>query len=184
MSDLLKNELIALADEDQSLLQSVREAGELEDEEYHPRLRDLHKRNTKRAKEIMAKHGWPAISQVGEGGSDAMWLIVQHSVLDPDFMLSCVPVLERLVKKHEAKGWQLAFLQDRALMLQEKPQIYGTQHILDESGNLKPYEIANPGSVDERRSAVGLEPLDERTRLLRADREKLLMARAKKMTNG
>lgn len=132
----------------------------------------------------MAKHGWPAISQVGEEGSDAMWLIVQHSVLDPEFMLSCVPELERLVNENEAKGWQLAFLQDRVLMLQEKPQIYGTQHVLDEKGNLNPYELADPESVDERRSAVGLGPLGERTRVLQADREKLLVARAKNKTNG
>ena len=69
-------------------------------------------------------------------------------------------------------------------MLQEKPQVYGTQHILDENGKLKPYDLADPGSVDERRSAVGLGPLGERTRLLQADREKLLMAREKRKTNG
>lgn len=183
MNDSLKNELIALADEDQSLLRSVKEAGELEDEGYHPGLKRLHERNTNRAKEIIARHGWPAISLVGEDGSDAMWLIVQHSVLDPEFMLSCVPELESLVNQNEAKGWQLAFLQDRALMLQGKPQIYGTQHVLDDDGNLKPYQLADPESVDERRSAVGLEPLEERTRFLQADREKLLEAREKSGAN-
>lgn len=184
MNEILKGELIALADEDQSTLQSVKEAGELEDEEYHPKLMQLHKRNTKRAKKIVAEHGWPAISLVGEEGSDAMWLIVQHSVLDPGFMQSCVPALERLVEKGEAKGWQLAFLQDRAFMLQEKPQIYGTQHVLDENGKLAPHELVDPESVDDRRKTVGLEPLQDRTRLLQADREKLLKARVTRETNG
>jgi len=177
MNEELKNELISLADKDQSLLQSVKEAGELQDEEYHPKIKQLHERNTERARQIIEKYGWPTISTVGEEGSDAMWLIVQHSVLAPEFMLSCVPLLENLVKAGEAKGWQLAFLQDRALMQQEKPQIYGTQHVLDENGNLKPYTLAEPELVDEKRISLGLESLEERTRLLQADRNKVLKSR-------
>ena len=177
MNQELNKELIALAEEDQSLLQSVKESGELEDESYHPELKRLHERNTERAKEILEQHGWPAISSVGAEGSDAMWLIVQHSVLDPEFMLSCVPILERRVDEGEAKGWQLAFLQDRALMLRGKPQIYGTQHVLDKDGRLVPYKLADPGAVDENRAFLGLEPLEERTGLLRADRDRVVAAR-------
>jgi hypothetical protein len=182
MNEALKNELIARAEKDQRVLQSVKDAGELMDDEYHPKLRRLHEENTKRAKEILREGGWPSISQVGEEGSDAMWLIVQHSVLDPEFMLSCVPELERLVKEGEAKGRHLAFLQDRTLMLQGKPQIYGTQHVLDSNGELQPYKLANPQAVDESRRAVGLEPLEERTRFLRADRERVLQARKNQKT--
>jgi len=184
MNEALRNELIARADKDQELLQSVKDAGELMDDECHPKLRQLHEENTKRAKEVLREGGWPAISQVGEEGSDAMWLVVQHSVLEPEFMLSCVPELERLVQEGEAKCWQLAFLQDRALMLQEKPQIYGTQHVLDSSGELQPYKLANPEAVDKRREAVGLDPLEERTQFLRADREKVLQARKNRENNG
>jgi hypothetical protein len=180
MNEALRNELIARAEQDQELLQSVKDAGELMDDEYHPKLRRLHEENTKRAKEVLRERGWPAISQVGEEGSDAMWLIVQHSVLEPDFMLSCVPELERLVQEREAKGWQLAFLQDRALMLQEEPQIYGTQHVLDANGVLQPYRLADPEGVDKKRKAVGLEPLEERTKFLRADREQVIQERKKK----
>jgi hypothetical protein len=177
MNEDLRKELVALADKDQRLLQSLKEAGELEDNAYHPQLRKLHEESTERAKEIIRAGGWPSVSQVGQEGSDAIWLIVQHSVLDPEFMLSCVSDLERLVKDGEAKGWQLAFLQDRALMLQGKPQIYGTQHVLDGNGELQPYKLVFPEGVDERRKAVGLEPLKERTRFLRADHEHARMAR-------
>lgn len=180
MNNTLRKELIDRAEKDQRLLQSVKDAGELMDDEYHPELRRLHEENTKRAKELLREEGWPMLSQVGEAGSDAMWLIVQHSVLEPEFMLSCVPELERLVKAGEAKGWQLAFLQDRALMLQGKPQLYGTQHVLDSDGELKPYKLADPDDVDKRRHAVGLEPLEERTRILREDREKVLQARKRR----
>jgi len=184
MNEALKKELISLAHNDQALLRAVKDAGELLDDTYHPQLKKLHTENTKRAIEIVREGGWPAISQVGEEGSDAMWLIVQHSVLDPEFMLSCIPQLERLVHEGEAKGWQLAFLQDRVLMLQGKPQIYGTQHELDSNGELQPYRLACPEEVDERRKAAGLEPLVEKTRMLRADHKKVRLAREGRKRNA
>lgn len=184
MNEDLRKELIALVDKDQRLLQSLEEAGELEDDAYHPQLMKLHEESTERAKEIIRAGGWPGISQVGEEGSDAIWLIVQHSVLDPEFMLSCVSDPESLVKDREAKGWQLAFLQDRALMLQGKPHIYGTQHVLDGNGELQPYRLAFPEEVDERRKAEGLEPLEERTRFVPADHEHARMVRASRAKWG
>ena len=62
-------------------------------------------------------------------------------------------------------------------MQQKEPQIYGTQHVLDDNGQLQPYPIAQPETVDERRLALGLETLAERTRLLRADHDKVKQAR-------
>ena len=47
-------------------------------------------------------------------------------------------------------------------------QVYGTQHDWDESGLISPLPIEDPGNVDTRRAAVGLEPLIENTRRLRA----------------
>ncbi|MCK5830896.1 MAG: hypothetical protein KAH20_11405, partial [Methylococcales bacterium] len=94
-------------------------------DEAHPELKIVFERSTREAKEIIKKHGWPKISLVGEAGADAIYHIVQHSVLDEAFMQSCVPLLEERVKQKEAKGYQLAFLQDRTLMQQKKPQIYG-----------------------------------------------------------
>lgn len=178
MNEKLRKELIALAERDQNLLQSLKDGGELMDDAYHPQLRQRHTENTGRVREILRTNGWPRISEVGEDGSDAMWLIVQHSVLDPEFMSACIPILETLVGQGEARGGQLAFLRDRVLMQQEKPQIYGTQHVLDDNGELQPYPIEQPETVDERRLALGWEPLAERTRLLRADHEKVKHARS------
>ena len=179
MNQALRSELIARAERDQETLQSLKDAGELADDAYHPILKQLHAENTEWAKELCQTAGWPTISQVGDDGSDAMWLIVQHSVLDPDFMFSCVSTLERLVAMKEARGWHLAFLQDRALMLQGKPQVYGTQHVLNDQGELQPYDLTNPEEVDQKRESVGLEPLEARTRFLRADHERVKRARAR-----
>jgi len=102
MNQDLKTELLALADEDQSLPQSIWEAGVHEDGAYHPGLKRLHEGNTQRTKKIIERYGWPAISGVGEEGSDAMWPRVRHSVLEPEFVMSCIPILEERVKEVEA----------------------------------------------------------------------------------
>lgn len=174
----LKDELIKLSHEEHDLFEKLATSGELADykDEVHPELKIVFERNTKRAKEVLEKHGWPSLSQVGEEGSTAIYLIVQHSVLDEAFMQSCLPLLEESVKKGDAHGWQFAFLQDRTLMQQGKLQIYGTQHDVNEKGRLEPYKILNPETVDDRRLALGLEPLEERTKLLQANYEDTLKA--------
>ena len=52
-------------------------------------------------------------------------------------------------------------------MYEGKPQIYGTQFLPNNAGELNPYPIENPESVNERRLAVGLNTLEERTAELR-----------------
>lgn len=187
MNHTLKKELIQLAEEDQSLIEKLSKTGELANykDEPHPEIKKIFERNTQIAKEIIANQGWPTISSVGEEGSDAMWLIVQHSVLEPDFMQYCVPLLEEQIKSNEAQGWQLAFLQDRTLMQQGKPQIYGTQHDVNENGIMEPYEIQNPETVNERRFALGLEALEEKTKELQEKYDNSMAAsEARKSKNG
>ncbi|MDR3631063.1 MAG: hypothetical protein P4L42_12085 [Desulfocapsaceae bacterium] len=67
MNDELRNELIAMVDEDQQLLEKLSNSGELADwkDDVHPELKKVFERNTKRAKEIIADNGWPGISSVG-----------------------------------------------------------------------------------------------------------------------
>ena len=174
----LKHELIKLTEEDQQLIEKLSASGELAKykDEVHPELRIIFERNTARAKEIINEYGWPTITLVGDEGSDAMYLIVQHSVLDEIFMQDCVSTLEEAVNKKEAKSWQLAFLQDRTLMQQNKPQIYGTQHITTDDNIVKPYRILEPETVNERRKNLGLEPLEERTKHLQENSNRIIKA--------
>jgi hypothetical protein len=60
-------------------------------------------------------------------------------------------------------------LEDRVRMFEGRPQLYGTQLEPDDEGRPRPYPIEDPEGVDERRRAVGLEPLAER--LARAEPE-------------
>lgn len=171
MNDLLAQELIAMAENDSSTRERLVESGEFKENEYHPAMRSVHERNNRRIQEIVVEHGWPGTSMVGEAGANAAWFLVQHAVLEPEFQEQCVELLAASVKAGEASGYHLAMLHDRVLIRQGQPQIYGSQHEIDEQGRMRPLPIANPGGVDERRKAVGLEPLAERTQFLQQDYE-------------
>lgn len=162
MNQNLADELVTMMTEDQRLLQQLFNSGELPSESYHPRMKAMHERNAARLKEIIGAHGWPGISLVGEEGAKAAWLVVQHSVSDPEFMAKCVSRLEDAVERKDIAGWQLAFLQDRVCTLSGKPQYYGTQFDVDENGWPTPFPIDDSATVNERRVRLGLNSLEER----------------------
>lgn len=173
MNPALSQELIAMAEDDAAARECLVESGEFQENEYHPAMRAIHERNNQRIKQIVSAHGWPGIGLVGEDGAEAAWFLVQHAVLEPEFQERCVALLAAAVAAGDAKGYHLAMLHDRVLIRKGEPQIYGSQHEIDDKGNLYPLPIADRERVDERRKAVGLEPLAERTRFLQADYERI-----------
>jgi hypothetical protein len=113
-------------------------------------------------KEILAQVGWPTKTLVGERASTAAWLLVQHADLDPAFQKQCLPLLEKAVANGEGSAKDLAYLTDRILVADGKPQRYGTQfHTVD--GKLVPRPIEDEAHVDERRASVGLGTMAEYT---------------------
>jgi hypothetical protein len=130
----------------------------------------VHKRNAARLRAILAARGWPGASLVGEDGEEAAWLIVQHAIGEPDFMRLSLRLLHRAVERGEAPAWQATMLEDRIRTLEGRPQLFATQLEPDQEGRLRPCRTEDPDGVEERRRAVGLEPLAER--LARASRER------------
>ncbi|WP_417505439.1 DUF6624 domain-containing protein [Marinomonas gallaica] len=126
MNQNFADELVTMMTDDQQLLQQLFDSGELPSDFYHPRIKALHEQNAYRLKGVIGAHGWPGVSLVGEEAVKAAWLVVQHSVSDPEFMGECVLLLEDAVAREDVAGWQLAFLQDRVRTLSGKPQYYGT----------------------------------------------------------
>lgn len=145
-------------------MRELMDAGELREVEYHPRLKLLHERNIARIKEIIAEYGWPGKSLIGKEGAKAAWLVVQHGVLDQEFMERVLPLLKAAVAAGEAEGWCLAYLHDRTLTMAGKPQVYGTQHDFDENGTAYPLPIADPDKVDKLREEMGMGPLAQATK--------------------
>ena len=169
MNAELRAELLAMAEEDSRTRDDLLRAGQLPRDSYSPVMRRIHERNNRRVREIVAAHGWPGRALVGEDGCEAAWILVQHAVLEPEFQAACVPLLEAAVAEGGAPAWQLAYLRDRVLVAQGRPQIYGTQYRMTETGKSVPFEIEDVAGVNERRRAVGLSTLEENTRRIHAE---------------
>jgi uncharacterized protein (TIGR03067 family) len=163
----LRAELLAMMKEDQAArvrmpeLMRKKAAGEDVDGE----LKDLmtkgtaiDAKNTARMKEIVEKYGWPGASLIGNDGSLAAFLLVQHADRDRAFQQKCLPLIAAAVKAKEASPQHLAYLTDRLLVAEGKKQVYGTQ-LRQADGKLEPAPIEDEANVDKRRAEIGLAPL-------------------------
>jgi hypothetical protein len=116
--------------------------------------------NTAYMKTVIDKYGWPGVGLVGEDGALAAFLLVQHADRDPQFQKKCLPLLEAAVQAQEASAGNLAYLTDRVLLAEGKPQRYGSQ-FQTVGGKSVPLTLEDPDNVDARRESVGLPPLAE-----------------------
>lgn len=104
---------------------------------------------------ILDQRGWLGTDIVGEGGSSALFLVVQHA--DLAIQEKYVPMMRDAVQKGHAQGSSLALLEDRVLMGNGKRQLYGSQIGRDpRTGEYYLSPLEDPDHVDERRAAMGL----------------------------
>lgn len=137
-------------------------------EGYHPLMEQLHKDNAAKLDAIITKIGYPTISKVGKAGSEAAWLVIQHSIGQPAFMKKCLQLLQIAVEQQQAAPINLAYLSDRVATFEERPQLYGTQFDWNERGNMSPKKYDDLEKVNARRSALGLNTLDAQTAIMQA----------------
>jgi uncharacterized protein DUF6624 len=109
-------------------------------------------------RQVVADFGWPGRSLVGADGAHAAWLLAQHADADPAFQHQCLDLLAPAAAAGEATGAELAYLTDRVLLAEGRPQEYGTQAVARD-GHWVPRRLRDPGAVDERRAAVSLGPI-------------------------
>jgi hypothetical protein len=111
--------------------------------------------NMKRLAQIIDTYGWPGLRFAG-AASQTAFLVLQHA--DTASQRKVLPLLRDAVRRSDAMGGHLAMLEDRLLVDEGKPQIYGTQLKTDP---LRFDPIEDEAHVDERRRGIGLEPLAE-----------------------
>lgn len=107
---------------------------------------------------IICIHGWPKLSEFGKEAAFFAWIIVQHADHNVEFQKKCLKRIKQLIKEDEAEKRCFAYLYDRIQINQNKLQRYGTQ-IDYKTGLPKPLE--DPLHVNERRTDMGLESLEE-----------------------
>ena len=115
--------------------------------------------NNMRMRAILAAHGWPGRSLVGEEGSHGAWLLLQHADRDLPLQRTALELLERAVRAGEASGQDFAYLTDRVRLADGRQQVYGTQLQYDNRGCASPKPSEDAATLDARRASVGLEPM-------------------------
>lgn len=166
MNEELRQELLAMTAEDGEVRTRLAADGSLFDG-YHPEMQAVHDRNAARLAEIIEIHGWPGRSLVGDDGSRAAWLVLQHAIAQPDLQRRCVLLLQEAERRGEVPAVEVAMLEDRICAFEGRPQRYGTQYDWDENGELSPHPLDDVERVDERRRELGLQSIEENIRLMR-----------------
>ena len=107
---------------------------------------------------IIAEHGWPGYSEVGELAADAPLLVINHHE-DDEVRKKYLPQIKSACENGEGSCMEYAKIHDRILVNEGKEQLYGMQFRYNAENKLEPFPIQSPEGVDKRRKAIGLEPL-------------------------
>ena len=168
----LREELLALRESDQSgrmVIQDVMRRHGFDSPEVQALWQEQSRAdaaNLARLREMVSEHGWPGKSLVGRDGATAAFLILQHA--DHETQVEYLPLVKTAVEAGEFERRHFALLQDRVLVGEDKPQVYGTQLYWDDTtGKWELFPIEDEQNVDARREALGMMPLAEYVELVR-----------------
>ena len=170
----LRDELLALRESDQSgrrVIQNAMQQHGFDAPEVQALLEEQSRadaENLARLREIISEHGWPGQSLVGRDGATAAFLILQHA--DHESQIEYFPLVKTAVDAGEFERRHFALLQDRVLVGEDKPQVYGTQLYWDDAtGRWELFPIEDEANVDTRRQELGMMPLAEYVRRVRGE---------------
>jgi hypothetical protein len=161
---VLRDELLQMRGSDQELRNRISQnaaaaGGRITiDPETRRQMAHADSQNVARLKEIVAQHGWPGVSMVGQDGSQAAFLVLQHA--DQATQEEYLPLVREAATHHEIATALVAMLEDRVRMRRGEKQLYGSQLKSDPAtGKLELWPVEDEAHVDQRRAAVGLPPL-------------------------
>ena len=101
---------------------------------------------------IFKTKGYPGKSMVGEPTNTVAWSVLQHSNKIGEYL----PLVKRAGEEGEIPMNLVAMMEDRYLMNEGKPQIYGTQGRMDDDKNYI-WPIQDPENVNKRRKEAGFD---------------------------
>jgi hypothetical protein len=120
---------------------------------------ELIRANSEWLRQAIARNGWFDISRYGREASQGAWLLVQHSDYDPEWQRSVLAMLEPKTRTGDFQPDYYAYLEDRVAVNSDRPQRFGTQGRCVGKDDWQPLPVSEPDKLDERRAAVGLEPI-------------------------
>jgi len=169
MKQDLRELLISLKERDCELRQAILQGGTLYDG-YDEEMETLHIKNAEILYRILTEHGWPGKTLVGKDGSDAAFMIAQHSISKPNLQRRFLEYIKGAVAEGEASPVQAACLEDRILFNEGKAQKYGMLFDWNEKGELYT-NVDDMTMANERRLKLGLKSIEEAVKLHRKEIE-------------
>ena len=165
----LRRELLLMAEQDQNIRnEMIKKGADNPGKEILARMDVIDRRNTVRMKTIIKEHGWPVARLVGWDGSEAAFLLVQHS--DHQTQQQLLPLMTKEFRNGGLSGPNYALFVDRVLVEEGRPQIYGSKaRPVDQWTRGEPvfYPIEDESNVDKRRAQVGLSTMADYRKLLK-----------------
>lgn len=152
---LFIDSLILMGQADQDIRKKLREFGWTAD--ISKQMDYIDSTNEVKLQALMGKYGFPSWKLVGREGAKYAWLIAQHSkLLLPKYLIG----YRQAVINNDADRSDLAYMEDRNLMIQGRPQIYGSQ--LNRFGpGTGYYPIIDMQNLDKRRWMMRLPPYSQ-----------------------
>ncbi|MBB6501909.1 DUF6624 domain-containing protein [Pedobacter cryoconitis] len=114
--------------------------------------------NLVKVESVLDQYGWLGQRTIGEDGNAALYLVVQHA--DRQTREKYLPLIRDAVRHQRALPSDLARMEDRILLGQDKKQRYGTQLGFDrKTGKYFLFPLEDPDHVEQRRAKMGLNSL-------------------------
>lgn len=144
--------LINILDEVYHADQDTRLNGGIDDE--------IDRQNLKIVISIIKKCGMPSTASTNKKSMSAIWYVFQHC--PHEFRKAYFPLLKEVADNGEYTASRMALMEDRLLMGEGEPQIYGSQlRGSGPNGEFELWKIKDPEYVNQRRAEVGLGPLED-----------------------
>ena len=121
-------------------------------------------KNTAYIKELIKADQFPFITKSSEKAYNSAFVAVQHSN-DKQLMLETVKLLED-ANTEDVRKSHLAYLIDRLRIMDNKPQLYGTQFKKDSAGKITFFEIEKEEDLNKRREELGLGTFEEYKKII------------------
>jgi len=119
-------------------------------------MQRIDQENEKEICSILDERGWVGSQVVGEACS-VFWLIIQHASVE--LQKKYLPMFKQGVAEGDLSAANVAMMEDRICLFEERPQRYGSQ-IVEKDGRRVVYQLEDISKVDEWRQEVGMDPLD------------------------
>jgi len=130
-------------------------------QELWPYVAELDAAHVGELRELLEIYPWFTISQFGEKADHQAWLLVQHADQHVQFQERMLEILAPLAEKGETDASNYAYLYDRVATNRGRPQRFATQGRCTGPGTWEPHPLEEPERIDELRSAMDLEPLED-----------------------